>query len=252
MNTSTVHPTPDEVAARDLAGKSGAAAQPVRVAPNFLDGDEPAQADPAEDADEQANVESALPTAPSCLGLVLGMREVGYAVTSGAQLHAFGVLNIKKIQSPEGKESRFRGLVLNYLNIPQVTRIALVEPYPGIADEALVTSLLAWLNQVSVERNRTIEVCPYNAVMRTHGTEVAPATHRTLCTTLARRWPVLSRFTPEAELPVRGHLVPDFLASKLPRFASPRERYWQRAFLALGTALHAIDNVSAPAEPHGA
>lgn len=247
MNTPTVHPSPVQPAQRD----HGVTAEPVRVAPNFLD----AGNVPDDDADERATVDSALPTAPSCLGLVLGMREIGYAVTSGGQLHAFGILNINKLVSAESKESRFRALVMNYLEIPQVTRIALMEPYPGIADEALIASLLAWLTQVSVEKRRAIEVSPYAAVMRTHGSETQPATHRTLCATLAKRWPVLQRFTPEAELPVRGHLVPDFLSVKLPRFASPRERYWQRAFLALGTALHAIETASssdASVEPHGA
>lgn len=236
MNTPNVHPNHDET--RDLAGNRDQGVHPV--APNFVRGEQPGPSSSSAEAAAAAAIASQRPTAPCCLGLVLGTREVGFALTSGTGLHAFGVLNIGKCASQEAKESRFRALVLNYLDLPVVTRVALVEAYPGIVNEPVVTSFLTWLSQVCVEKNRAIEVAPYLSVMRHFGTETEAATHRTLCRTLAKRWSVLSRFTPDAELPARGHLVPDVFSAKLPRFASPRERYWQRAFLALGTSLYAV------------
>jgi hypothetical protein len=254
MTHPTVHSTPDEAARRGLVDAGDPVPEPVRLAPNFLDGDEPSTASVAtettltDEADQHIPVPSVRLSAPCALGLALGLREVGYAVAGPEQLGAFGILNIGKLTTPESKESRFRSLILNYLDVPQVRRIALVEPFPGIAGEGLIVSLLAWLNQVGVERTVAIDVFPYAALMRAHGTDAQPATIRTLGTNLARRFRELRPFTPEAELPVRGHQVPDFLAQKLPRFASPRERYWSRGFLALAAALHASNvGLSAPA-----
>lgn len=183
------------------------------------------------------------PATKPCLGILLHHQEVGYALADREHLHRYGVLNIRKLHSPEAKEARFRQSLCHLLDRFPCERIALVLPAESVAGEPLIKSLSAWLEQEARERQLPVRSWD-RQVLRgvVVGASRAEATNRILARTLSRRFPQLLRLLPIVRIPIPGHLAPPPTVSKSP-MPSAKERYWSSMFLALGAAVATLDQL---------
>ncbi len=172
----------------------------------------------------------------TALGIAIGGREVGLAVVTREHLLAFEVKDLHKLASREGKESRFRNAILAVLDRFQVSRVALVAPPPMDAHRALVRAEEAWL--AAEAAGRSLPLATHAAAdVRARCVPPGRASNRALGEALAGEYPELWRSAASAEA-VPGR---DRVATLRRRIRTPRERYWARAFLALGAARRDLD-----------
>lgn len=176
-------------------------------------------------------------TGPVALGLVPGARLVGLAVLSQEELLAARILSLYKLDTGEGKETRFRQVVSRLLSDCGVSHVVLVrlERHPSKA--RLVENLLLWLQEEARARSlplSSLKACEVREALVPAGS--GRATNRRLADHLATCFPELRPAVP-------GH-APCAQALPLPTSAfkerylfTPQERYWKRMFLAVGGAL---------------
>lgn len=177
-------------------------------------------------------MQSSIPAIPAkeCLGLVLGGREIGYAVSSKGRLRHYGVLNIRKLNSQESKEARFRQVVKALFDRFNVTSVVVVEPVSGFNVSPLFHSLAIWLRDELLRRRVQLVTTARETVRQRHAEDKRPATQRALARTLAVRFPELERLTLPAEAESNGCVRP-----------TSKERYWSSMFLALAAALKHLE-----------
>lgn len=168
------------------------------------------------------------PTTPTCLGILLGAREVGVAVATREHLLHDGVVNLRKLTSREGREARFRQAMAARLDRFPVTRVAVTRPLGVLHDPGLVDAERAWLADECRRRGLALHAYDTRAVRADPASAGRLRTHRVLAEQLAARFPELAgkcptyRTTPASGVPARA-------------------RYWFRMFLALATALCDLD-----------
>lgn len=172
-----------------------------------------------------------------CLGLLLGAREVGYGLLSQNDLLRYGVLNIRKIQSQEAKEARFRQIVLRYLDQEGCRQVAVVRPLSGRSGHPLIASMLTWLESESARRGVSLEMVEREQVKLAIVPSVNLPTGRRLAQTLALRFPELQQVVADTVTSaLRDETTPSPMPHRLP-LPSAKERYWSQMFLAVAAGL---------------
>lgn len=173
------------------------------------------------------------------LGLCLGRRWVGLALVSREHLVRALVLNLATTGSQRGRLRRFAAAVGTYLDAYGASRIAVV--HRGELTDTPLTPERAWLAETASLRGVPLADYAADTIRQAHvpaGTR--RATTQTLAEALAERFPELASRTPAAEGVPGADKVPE-LARIGRRVISPRARYWSWMFLALGSALHDLD-----------
>lgn len=175
------------------------------------------------------------------LGIRLGARAVGLAVTTVPHVVHFQVLNLCKLTSQTGKEARFRQVVQALLTRHAPARLLLVPADPGCADTPLVCALTTWLAQEAARCELDLRVVEASAVRQALCPPALRPSGRALAEALATRFEAVRHLAPSRE-PVPGvQYLPD-LARRGRRTRSSRQLYWQPMFLALGAAVLGLED----------
>jgi hypothetical protein len=180
------------------------------------------------------------------IGIALSGREVGLAVADRERVSFFRVLNLRKVQSHEGRQARFRqvvgGLVERHPHCPVV---AVLASLPFTRTD--IASERAWLQEQAASRTLVEHVGDTLRRRFSIGSKVPSA--RSLAEHLAGEYQELWSKAPSAVSRPGADVVPASATRAACR--TPRERYWARAFLALaGVRAHLDDQILEEFAPH--
>jgi hypothetical protein len=185
---------------------------------------------------------------PVALGVCPGGRAVGLAIASREHLVRVYVLNLAKIPSDEGREQRFRTVLLRLLDAYGIARVAVV--LRTARSDPRVHQELAVLRALAFEHDLPLGTTTGGEVRRAFGpTETGRHANRAVASALVTRYPALRRAIRSDREDLARSLT---LGLRRTSFPSPFERYWSRMFLALGAAVLDLegaiqDEVTSPA-----
>lgn len=175
-----------------------------------------------------------------CLGLTLSAREVGLAVVSREHLVRDGVMNLKKLPSDAGKERRFQQVMVGLLDEFRPGHLSIIRPPLPSQARPLIRTERLFLQTEAARRGIVFRELDPEEVKRTLVPRQARATLRELAAELARRFPELRPRSPLETQPPGALHLPE-LADRTRRVRTDKERYWSRMFLALGGAVHTLE-----------
>lgn len=174
------------------------------------------------------------------LGISLSPREIGHALTTGEDLVRYGVVNVRKADTEDGKVRRLEAQMLRYLDAHDLSGVIIVRAAKQVAVHPLVIRVRTWLE--AVLRDRQISVCFVDRLAAGRILEVddsGPETHRHLFARLGVRFPELRHLiSPGGPAPYDAGALGLRPRTPLP---SARERYWLNMFLALSAVTQHID-----------
>lgn len=171
------------------------------------------------------------------LGVCLGHRDIGVALTTREHLVRTQVVGLRR-HAPTSRASRAVTAIGNLLTAYEPSRIALVL-IDAMTGSELVAQLDGWLRDHAALRGMTVAAYRADVVRTALVPEGTRPTNRDLAHTLAERHPELQPLAPKP----RPETIASENGSWTPRapLPTPRERYFTRLFLAVGGALHDLD-----------
>jgi hypothetical protein len=135
---------------------------------------------------------------------------------------------LRKIASREGREARFRQVVLARFDRFAVTQVAVTALTPATPSALLVNAERAWLEAECARRGVPLRSYSREEVRRDPQRPGGGLTHRDVAMRASARFPELAKRCPTYQVtPASG--VPS------------RDRYWFRMFTALAVALLDLD-----------
>ncbi len=173
-----------------------------------------------------------------CLGLTLGIREVGIAVTTRTSVLQTRVLNLRCLTSRGGIERRFRQELENTVNAFAVEHIALAAVGTGAEKFPLLVVLHRHVLDVAEEQRLAIAHLAPAAIKSGLAPPATNPSHRALRAAMIARFPSLSHLSSARAAPAINGMRDFGLVNP-----SAKERYWTPMFLALGAATLHLDQL---------
>lgn len=179
------------------------------------------------------------------LGVALGARAVGLAVTTAEHVVHHQVLNLGKLTTQTGKEARFRQVLQALLDRHEPSMLALVSPATQTVERGFLCSLDAWLREEAGRRTLLLRETTSDAVRRALVPPGEQPSGRRLAEALCAQFEGVRVLAPSREKVPGAEYVPE-LALRGRRTRSSRELYWRPMFLALGSAVLVLQDRSHP------
>lgn len=179
------------------------------------------------------------------LGVALGTRAAGLAVTTAEHVVHHQVLNLGKLTTQTGKEARFRQVLQDLLERHEPSMLALVSPAGQSVKRGLLCSLDLWLREEAGQRALPLHETTSDEVRRALVPPGEQPSGRRLAEALCKRFEGVRVLAPSRESVPGAEYVPE-LALRGRRTRSSRELYWRPMFQALGSAVLALQHGTHP------